>query len=423
MCAEQNNDQGGQPVADVLTVGQGIAGSLLAWTLHRRGLRVLVADDGHKTSASVVAAGMINPVQGQRLNTIWEIAKCLPAAMAMYHELEAQFGQRFFFPRTILKLLKTAEEAQILQTRLQDPAFTPYLGAIYAAGHHSATAAAAEGRNTANEIPKAGFAPHKTAEQATACDRATTTGQITNTTAATGQNGANAHHLHDPFGSFEIVGGGYLDTQSLLGTLRDFFRSENLLIEERLCHADLDLGQPDCVRWRGRLARRIVFAEGWRVLDNPFFAPYAFIPTKGQILTVRAAEPLPEFVVNRGKWLVPQGVREAWIGATFERGCIDSDPTAAAEAEILTQVQSFMPENLLQPRAARAGVRLAAPDHIPRIGFLATEPRVGLFCAFSSKGNCLAPYLANCMAEHIVCGKPLPARANIATKKLKPRRV
>ncbi|HIV04190.1 MAG TPA: FAD-binding oxidoreductase, partial [Candidatus Spyradosoma merdigallinarum] len=46
---------------DFVVVGQGLAGTLLALELEKRGRRVLVVDDGWKTAASRAAAGVLNP--------------------------------------------------------------------------------------------------------------------------------------------------------------------------------------------------------------------------------------------------------------------------------------------------------------------------------------------------------------------------
>ncbi|HBA65740.1 MAG TPA: FAD-dependent oxidoreductase, partial [Methylococcaceae bacterium] len=51
---------------DFLIVGQGLAGSLLAFELIQRNAQVMVVDDGRE-NASEVAAGLINPVTGIRL--------------------------------------------------------------------------------------------------------------------------------------------------------------------------------------------------------------------------------------------------------------------------------------------------------------------------------------------------------------------
>lgn len=56
---------------DYIIVGQGLAGSLIALNLLRRGKSVRVIDDGHKHAASKVAAGLINPITGRRHVLTW----------------------------------------------------------------------------------------------------------------------------------------------------------------------------------------------------------------------------------------------------------------------------------------------------------------------------------------------------------------
>jgi len=52
---------------DFLIIGQGLAGSLLAWTLLQQQQTVVLVDSQDPQGASQVAAGLVNPVVGQRL--------------------------------------------------------------------------------------------------------------------------------------------------------------------------------------------------------------------------------------------------------------------------------------------------------------------------------------------------------------------
>src|SRR3954469_22667127 len=82
--------------ADILIVGQGLAGTLLAWEFERAGIAFAIADRGHENAASFVAAGIINPITGRRLVKSWRIETLLPAARATYHELGATLGLRLW---------------------------------------------------------------------------------------------------------------------------------------------------------------------------------------------------------------------------------------------------------------------------------------------------------------------------------------
>ena len=73
------------PHVDFLIVGQGLAGSILALNLQQRGKSVLVIDNEHYGSASQVAAGLINPVNGHRLNLTDNFEQYWPVALSLIH--------------------------------------------------------------------------------------------------------------------------------------------------------------------------------------------------------------------------------------------------------------------------------------------------------------------------------------------------
>ncbi len=76
----------------MLIVGQGLAGTLLAWELERNGADFRMVDAGHDHAASRVAAGIINPITGQRLVKSWRIDELLPLARAVYRDIERKLG-------------------------------------------------------------------------------------------------------------------------------------------------------------------------------------------------------------------------------------------------------------------------------------------------------------------------------------------
>ena len=82
----------GRLKAPVLIVGQGLAGTLLAWELERVGLEFSIVDAGHARAATKVAAGIINPVTGRRLVKSEGIETLLPVARECYRGIEQMLG-------------------------------------------------------------------------------------------------------------------------------------------------------------------------------------------------------------------------------------------------------------------------------------------------------------------------------------------
>ena len=96
---------------NIFIVGQGLAGTLLAWNLRRRGGEVTIADADLPGSASAVAAGIINPVTGKRFVKSWRFDEFFPVARATYLALEQELGVPIWQEQPIVRLLATAEEA------------------------------------------------------------------------------------------------------------------------------------------------------------------------------------------------------------------------------------------------------------------------------------------------------------------------
>jgi len=68
----------GDKIIDYIIVGQGLAGSLLAYELMQEGKLVCIVDEHHLGAASAVAAGIINPITGRRFAKSWRIDELLP---------------------------------------------------------------------------------------------------------------------------------------------------------------------------------------------------------------------------------------------------------------------------------------------------------------------------------------------------------
>ncbi len=94
---------------DFVIIGQGLAGTALAWSLLRRGRSVLVVDRG-RGGCSRLAAGLMTPVTGKRLAKSWRWDEFYPTAAAFYRAAEADTGAALFHQRPALRIF--ANEAE-----------------------------------------------------------------------------------------------------------------------------------------------------------------------------------------------------------------------------------------------------------------------------------------------------------------------
>ena len=338
---------------DVLIVGQGLAGSLLAWEMMRQQFRVMVVDTGGE-NASQVAAGLINPVTGQRLVKSVGVDELLPAAIECYRELAAAFNQSFFVPLPMLRIFKNPREREVARQRLLDPQYQAYL----------------QNRDT------------------------------------------DVAGINSPFGLLEQRQTGYLRTRPLLDALREYLVANGSYRHTRLDYAEIEM-RP-CLQWRDLSPRHIVFCEGHLGSGNPWFGRLPFQPAKGEILSCRSMAECPRQILNFGRWLIPNDERHFRIGATFEPGIIDTRPTEAAREHLLQALSALSPDlRQVEVLDHQAGIRPATLDKQPFIGSHPRYPQLHIFNGFGAKGSLAIPWHARRLVAALKQHVPLPLHCHI----------
>lgn len=337
----------------MLIVGQGLAGSLLAWELINRQCRVLVVDAGDE-NASQVAAGLINPVTGQRLFKHPSVAACLQTAFRHYRHLGEVFGQPFLVEQSMLRILQSEQEYNFAIKRLAEPDYQPYLSGL--------------------------------------------------TEAMTGINA--------PYRILQQQQTGYLQTRLLLHHLRLFLESTDSFRQIRLAYDEL-MRQP-VLQWQSVRPGHIVFCEGYQGVDNPWFGGLPFRLVKGEILACEATGNLPDAILNYGKWLIPQAGRQFKTGAGFETRQLDLAPTAEAKAGLLAElakVCTLLGE--VRVKEHKAGIRPATSDKQPLLGTHPRDARLHIFNGFGSRGSLTIPWCAERFADWLLLERPLPEYADV----------
>jgi glycine/D-amino acid oxidase-like deaminating enzyme len=163
----------------------------------------------------------------------------------------------------------------------------------------------------------------------------------------------------------------------------------------------------------GLLAARAILCQGHRAMDSPWFGWLPFQPAKGEILTLETDAPLPQAVLNAGRWLLPLVAGRFRFGATYDWTTRDQEPSTGGRETLLKD----LPEIIRLPDARlvahRAGVRPAALDNAPIVGPHPEHPNLWIFNGFGSKGALQIPGYAASLADHLEGGGALPKRVDV----------
>jgi len=110
----------------IIVVGNGLAGSLLAWSLLQQGKKIHIYAD-NKPSASRVAAGLINPVTGQRFVLAEHTPEMLAFAKTFYQNIEKKLNIQCFHEKPMFRLFTSQKEYTNCKKRLENKKYDTFL--------------------------------------------------------------------------------------------------------------------------------------------------------------------------------------------------------------------------------------------------------------------------------------------------------
>lgn len=328
---------------DTIIVGQGLAGTTLAWHLEFAGRQsYLVIDREPPVTSSRIAAGLITPITGQRLVKAERFEEYFGIAEAFYRRVEAELDAKVFHRRPALRLFQNERERE-----------------IFAAKQHTEFAGLVE------EHPE-----------------------------------IDANEIAAPLGGFTMTTAGQLDALTYLNSSRDWFASRDRYLTAEL-DVENDLVQAThgaCIPKLDLFANSVIFCQGFLNTPNPHFADVPFQAAQGDILTLRIPGFCEGRVIHRGIWLAPAGDDLYRCGSTYSWEPFDGLPTVAGRAELERKLKEFLklPYEVVDHRAAVRPIIRESRPHIEMRG------RLGFFNGLGSKGALLAPHFAARFVEELL---------------------
>lgn len=334
----------------VLIIGQGIAGSCLAWELKRRGMDFTVMDRPIAETASRVAAGLVNPLTGRAFRPGWRQEECLQATATFYPETEQVLDGSWWQTVPIFRELETEDQLEVWQERQLAPESCMYAGPLF---------------------------PWPEGWQGR--------GQAAYTR-----------------------GSAVLHVEGMVNAMRRAFTEQGQFVETELSPEDIDRDAEGLFHCRGQVFSHVVWCTGWEAGCHPAMSPLKGRPSKGTILDLELKGlEWQSGILHFGRWLVHNG--SFWrFGATYAWAWDDPGvPEAPAVQELMLDlVQHYSGEmNVLR---ARAAVRPIIRRSQPVAGPIPDLPGQFVFSGLGSKGVTTAPWTAAQLAEHLVEGKDLP---------------
>ncbi len=339
---------------DVIIVGAGICGVLLSRALIKEGASVVVIDNGQRSSSTMTAGGIMNPVTGKRLVTSWLTDSLFPFAKATYKQMEAELNTQLLSELEILDFHAVAEHRDLFNTR-----------AIQGNSFLSCITDEMQWRE----------------------------------------------YFRFNYGIGKITSCMLLNTNVIIQKWMEKLKTAQVFLEQEFDFGQLSLSA-DGVVYNGISAHKVIFCEGAAAAINPWFERLPWAKDKGEALLVEIKDLPRNHIYKQGVSIVPWRDDLFWVGALHDWKYTDMKPTYAFRLNVEEQMNNWLKcsftilDHIVAARPANI-------DRKPFIGFHPGNSSIGIFNGMGGKGFSTAPFFANQFCRHILNNEPLMAEVNV----------
>jgi len=211
----------------------------------------------------------------------------------------------------------------------------------------------------------------------------------------------------------EIEEAAQVNTKKLIACYRKFLVENDLLIAEKIDYKGLEITEND-ISWRDIKAKKIIFCEGHKMLENPFFNYLPLTPVKGETLVIEAENLKLNEKMSKGKrFIVPwQKENQYWLGSSYIRNYKNELPTENERNTLIADLESMInvPYKMV---SHQAGIRPTNLHRKPFLGFHPKHKNIGIFNGLGTKGVSLSPFYGQHFVECLIKQKTLQIEVNI----------
>jgi glycine/D-amino acid oxidase-like deaminating enzyme len=340
---------------DFLIIGQGISGTFVSWFLQKEGKRFLVIDNNHVTAASRIAAGIINPVTGRRMVTVWMADEILPFAWNIYNQIGHELGISAIAHKNIIDFFPNPQMQLVFVERIE------------------------QGYEYVHSYPE--------------------------------QNHFNGQFNYD-FGCGEIRPVYTVHLETLLPAWRQQLKNQHAFLEEDFSFGQLKIDN-NKIRYKDIEASAIIFCDGVSSANNSFFKQLPFAPNKGEALIVEIPGLSNNYIYKKGLLLTPLTTTHTfWIGSNYQWEFDNADPSThfREQTEKILKDWLKMPFKILDHYAA---LRPATLERRPFVGIHPHHPTIAILNGMGSKGCSLAPFFAKQLANRLLYNDAITPEADV----------
>ena len=342
-------------MVDYMVVGLGLAGTAFCETLRRNNKTFVVFNDQSQTS-SRVAGGLYNPIILKRFTLSWRADEQLAVSVDFYKQLEQFLNIQFDEKLHVLRKFASIEEQNLWFEAADKKSLKQFLDTQLVSNKNSG--------------------------------------------------------LKIPFEFGKVLETGKLDTKILFDGYTKWLQKEKSIYLETFDYNELGI-LPNSVNYKGVKAKNVIFAEGFGMMQNPYFKYLPMQGSKGEYLIIEAKDLQERNIIKSSIFLIPLGNDLYKVGATYNRDQKDNCITEDAREELQRKLDDLL-GCTYRVIDQEAGVRPTVKDRRPLVGKHPKYKNLWVLNGFGSHGIMIAPWASKALYDRIETDVPLLDEMDIA---------
>jgi len=339
---------------DYIIVGFGIAGFSFKQQLDENKQNYVIFDNNSQQSTRI-AGGMFNPVILKRFTPAWQAAEMLPYALLQFQKAELHFKQKYIHYIDIYRKLTGIAEQNNWVAASDKPVMQDFMQEI----------------------------THK-----------------------------KISGIDAPYGFGVLRGTGIVNVTKLLNDAIEELKSRQKIRQETFDYNQLEI-YDEFVAYKDIKARKIIFAEGFGLKNNPFFKDLPLMGTKGEMLMIESEVEVP-YIVKSNVFIAPNVAQKGqyYVGATYNWEDKTNIPTPEARQHLEEKLKKLWqaPYKIV---LQKAGIRPTVKDRRPLVGKHPKYKNLGILNGMGTRGVILAPDMAKKLFQYMEFDIPLSKEVDI----------
>ena len=340
-------------MVDFIVVGSGIASFTICKRLEERKKSFVVVSD-FTSSATSVAGGIINPVVLKRFKLFWNAINFYNEAISFYRQLERDTPNSLFTQKNIVRIFSSTKEQNDWFTAADQPILRKFL-------------------NT-NLL-------------------------------------GDSNKLKGEFKSGLMTDAYLVNAGKLLDYFHNTFLDPSQVINEEFDYSKL-IFSASHIRYKNILSKKIIFAEGSKSINNPFFSYLPLYGNRGDYLIFKSTGLQVDSLVKGKSFIIPLGNDIYKYGASFDRHHLTNTTPQAYRKELINSLQRTIDVSFEVIRF-ESGIRPNVKDRRPVLGNHPVFNSLYIMNGFGSRGIFMSPLLSKWLYDYMEGKENLPEEVDI----------